>query len=501
MGAKNIKITFVELGCLVIEMDGKIIGEIRVKQPKMTQLILASAIRHELIKQGIKTTVEILDLKLDSKPHKKFYRKINYCGNVLDVGVLESEDEYIKNRTKDTDFICISANLTQEANIFKKTVKKIKKISRARIMVGGSDASLRPEWYISNGADYVVIGEGEDRLAKLISSISFRRDISDIDGIAYKKNKEIVLQKISPHKFVDLNHLCPIDFALVDLKKYNESYEGPLPEGVNPPLMFFESSRGCNHNCPNCTIPTVKGKYRRMSIQTIKKWLDHYKNSGMTTLLLMEDNLLTRLTLHNGKTELFEFFNYLRANGFAWEFPNGIEIGYLVRNNVIDKELMRLIFNHEKMAGKFIGCYRAYIPLETFDPALKLNYPKLPDTETTFDLLKSIIKTKIPFLTFGVMIFGLENNATIEKMYEFNDKIRTYSGSFGIKISWDIFSSMPIIGTPFYDQLKRSKSLVFSVKKYPELYNFYFCVFNSKKTSYKNIFSLVNKLGRELNET
>ena len=56
------------------------------------------------------------------------------------------------------------------------------------VIVSSSDSSDRYEMYLEEGADFILIGEAEITLLKLINSIQRNDDFSTIEGIAFKKN-------------------------------------------------------------------------------------------------------------------------------------------------------------------------------------------------------------------------------------------------------------------------------------------------------------------------
>ena len=54
------------------------------------------------------------------------------------------------------------------------------------VIFSSSDATDRVELYLENGADYILIGEGEQTLAELIENLTDNKEISSIAGLAFK---------------------------------------------------------------------------------------------------------------------------------------------------------------------------------------------------------------------------------------------------------------------------------------------------------------------------
>ncbi|MHA2345326.1 MAG: TIGR04013 family B12-binding domain/radical SAM domain-containing protein, partial [Candidatus Hodarchaeales archaeon] len=123
-------------------------------------------------------------------------------------------------------------------------------------------ASGNPLYLLTNGANYVVIGEGEVTFPKLIQSI-VKMDSSSlrphsVPGIAFLDEQNNVVT-LSKRKYIDLNDFCPY------------SIDGSFP--LHPPI---EIMRGCAFRCRFCQVPYLYGNPRYRSIDNIIKIVDHY---------------------------------------------------------------------------------------------------------------------------------------------------------------------------------------------------------------------------------
>ena len=100
---------------------------------------------------------------------------------------------------------------------------------------------------LSSFIDYVVIGEGEETIKDLLSTIEKRQDVSKIKGIAYLNNGEIIYT-LKREPIADFDKLPLPDFFLVRYAKIK--------------MYPVERIRGCGMDCEFCT---VKGKPRYAS--------------------------------------------------------------------------------------------------------------------------------------------------------------------------------------------------------------------------------------------
>lgn len=111
---------------------------------------------------------------------------------------------------------------------------------RIPIIWGGVHPSLVPEQTAQSPyVDVVVRGEGEITLLELVEAIEDNRSFSNIKGIIFKENSEIISN--ADRDFMDLNTL-PIElpYNLIKMDHYNLN-RFPL-----------HTSRGCPHGCSFC---------------------------------------------------------------------------------------------------------------------------------------------------------------------------------------------------------------------------------------------------------
>jgi B12-binding domain/radical SAM domain protein len=129
-------------------------------------------------------------------------------------------------------------------------------------VIGGPQASGNPQEILSMGADYIVIGEGEETFPQLIKTLvenDFnKKNPLDILGIAYFDQKKDFIRTTSPPQ-IHLDNFCP----------YSDDSHFPL----HPPI---ELMRGCAFRCYFCQVPYMYGNPRFRSVNAIIKIVRHY---------------------------------------------------------------------------------------------------------------------------------------------------------------------------------------------------------------------------------
>ena len=98
---------------------------------------------------------------------------------------------------------------------------------------------------LSHGIDYLVIGEGEETIGELLEAIEGKRDVNQVKGIAFLKNKELIFT--APREpLLDFDKLPLPDFSLV---RY-----------ANIKVYPVERIRGCGMECEFCTVKGEPGQ-------------------------------------------------------------------------------------------------------------------------------------------------------------------------------------------------------------------------------------------------
>jgi anaerobic magnesium-protoporphyrin IX monomethyl ester cyclase len=133
------------------------------------------------------------------------------------------------------------------------------------VIVAGSDATDHAQAYFSAGADYVLIGEGEQTLGELVDHLL--RDgppLEEILGLAFKRDDEIVINERRP----DLKDLDAMPFPawdLVDIQRYQAIWY----ERQGYYSMNLASSRGCPYHCNWCAKPIWGQRYHVRSPENV----------------------------------------------------------------------------------------------------------------------------------------------------------------------------------------------------------------------------------------
>src|ERR1700743_1556444 len=154
------------------------------------------------------------------------------------------------------------------------------KAKNCKVIVCSSDSTDRYEKYLWEGADFVIIGEGEQTLLELTAAI--RDDVTDystIHGLAYLKDGEAI-KTLGRSVLKDLDILPLPAWDLVDIQQYKDSWQ----KNAGYFSLNMSTTRGCPFKCNWCAKPIYGNRYNSRSpenvvqeIKLLKEWfhIDH----------------------------------------------------------------------------------------------------------------------------------------------------------------------------------------------------------------------------------
>jgi radical SAM superfamily enzyme YgiQ (UPF0313 family) len=165
--------------------------------------------------------------------------------------------------------------------------KYIKKISNIPILMGGPHPTIVPEYVIKKREiDYVLIGESDFPIVKLVDSLNNNDDLRDIPNLCYKKDGKIIKNELTP-LILDLDELPFPDKDLFGkFGKFNDPYH-------------IITARGCPYNCTYCINHQIheiyhdQPKIRRRTVENVIEELVWAKNKyNLKSVFFFDDNFL-----------------------------------------------------------------------------------------------------------------------------------------------------------------------------------------------------------------
>jgi len=190
------------------------------------------------------------------------------------------------------DIVASSALATCNTYVVARTLETAKKANpRALTVAGGQHftATAQESLEAYPEIDVIVRGEGEQTLAELVKNSNEKSSFSEIKGISFRHDGEIVHNSSRP-LIENLDYLPYPGYHFV--KDIVHKYHFAAMTGNNAPYALIEGSRGCSHNCTFCSQwRHWQGTWRTKTSKRIADEMEFcYRNYGSRFIWLTDDN-------------------------------------------------------------------------------------------------------------------------------------------------------------------------------------------------------------------
>lgn len=144
------------------------------------------------------------------------------------------------------------------------------------VIVCGADASDHAEKYLAAGADFIVVGEGEQTLLELVDRLNGRTStqLASIAGLAFTSEDASSTTIRTPRRR-DIKDLDALPFPAWDLVEISR-YQAIWRQQHGYYSMNLATTRGCPYHCNWCAKPIWGQRYNVRSPENVvaeMKWL------------------------------------------------------------------------------------------------------------------------------------------------------------------------------------------------------------------------------------
>jgi radical SAM superfamily enzyme YgiQ (UPF0313 family) len=234
--------------------------------------------------------------------------------------------------------------------------------------------------------DICVIGEGESTIVEVLEAIRTRKEFDGIGGVTYRKGNMIV--ENSRRDFVeDLDSLCfPHETAPDVLRNFDEYHPSAF--------SFIFATRGCPHNCIYCGSREVwSRKTRFRSPMNVVNEINGLMARGISEIHFDDDTFgINRKYIRDLCEALIK-----HCPGLKWSCEIHVKL--------VDEETIALMKN--------AGCYLIQIGIESGNNDILKAIRKNITIEEAYSACKIITKYGIRLVTFFMIGFPQETEATI----------------------------------------------------------------------------------------
>jgi radical SAM superfamily enzyme YgiQ (UPF0313 family) len=288
------------------------------------------------------------------------------------------------------------------------------------VVMGGPHATFLPREALQH-ADYVIAGEGEFALPRLVRALDGDGKLADVPGLTWIE-RGVTRENPVAAPVEDLDSLPFPDFTLLDAG-WGMGVSGGVARGILP----VQTSRGCPYGCTFCSVTKMFGRrYRRRSTRSVIDELSRYDSSRREPFIY-DDNFAVNVPL--AKQLLHEMID--RKLGFHWSTQVRADIAQ-------DPELLDLMAE--------AGCTCLYIGFESVDPASLEEMKKGIRVEEMELAIREIRRRRISIHGMFVMGFDSDTPKSVRSTVSFALAQKIDSAQFLILT--------PLPGTELYQSLE-----------------------------------------------
>ena len=324
-----------------------------------------------------------------------YLRKRNYSAEYINLFQFEKEDlvEYLK---RDPHCVAITTTFYVVNQPVNEMVEFIREHNpKTKIVVGGPLVSNHARNSHTEGfraalddmgADfYVIEGQGELTLTKIIDALKTGADPSEVPNLIYLENGELRRTKVvAENNSLDENYI---------------DWRG-FPEKVLGTTLQTRTARSCAFKCSFCNYPTRAGALTLANLDSLEKEFDSMMAVGdVQNVVFIDDTFnvpfprfkdICRLIIR--KKYPFKWFSYFRCSNS-------------------DEEAIDLMAQS--------GCQGVFLGIESGSPTILTNMNKAATVEKYVKGIEMLRQRQI--MTFGSFIIGFpgETDATVQETIDF----------------------------------------------------------------------------------
>jgi anaerobic magnesium-protoporphyrin IX monomethyl ester cyclase len=326
------------------------------------------------------------------------------------------------------EIIGIYSTLMTKLNVLRviRAVKEDHRNGSPKIIIGGPDARAHAEGYLSEGADAVVPGEGEETLTELIRFYTglSATAISEIKGIVFRDDQGNVV-RTAERKLLDPALLPFPARDCADMQRYFSAWK----ERHGYTSITINTMRGCPYGCNWCSKQVFGNSYRRRDPVDVAGELTEVLEKYNPDRIWFTDDVCTIR-----KDWLEKFADELDTRRLK------IRYECISREDCLDPEVISLL--------RRSGCIRLWIGAESGSQRVLDLMNRRTDIRRTTEMIQLARSAGISAGTFIMLGYPGERKRDIFLTAEYLKK--------AMPDEVTVTMAYPIEGTRFFEETKES---------------------------------------------
>ena len=327
------------------------------------------------------------------------------------------------------DVIAIYVNLMTKLNVLE-IIKFIKlNLHHTKIVLGGPEIRYNANDFLNFGADYLVIGEGEETSLELMIALNEKRidDIKNIPGLGFKNQNNEIVFATEREKLKEVDSLPFPGRDKINLQLYLNAWKERHGENA----ISISTMRGCPYTCKWCSRAVYGLSYRRRSPENVCDELELIQKEYNPDTLWFVDDVFT--ISHKW---LNEFNETLKQRNLKIKFE------CITRADRMNEEVIKLL--------KDAGCFRVWIGAESGSQKVIDLMDRRVDVDQVRQMIKLTQNNGIQAGTFIMLGYPGETEDDIEEtirhLKESNPEYFTITVAYPIK-GTELFAEVEAVQT------------------------------------------------------
>jgi anaerobic magnesium-protoporphyrin IX monomethyl ester cyclase len=319
--------------------------------------------------------------------------------------------------------IALYTNLMTKLNVLEIIRSAKHHLPSSKIILGGPDVRYNAAHYLQQGADFIVLGEGELTTLELIQHLNTSSpELSTIFSIAYLLDG-VMIQTPEREKIKNLNDLPLPNRKKIDLHLYLNAWK--KFHGKN--AISVSTMRGCPYTCKWCSRAVYGLSYRRRSPEKVVDELEQIRDNYNPDTLWFVDDVFT--------------ISHKWLEGFRDELKKrNLFIPYecITRADRMSEEVIAML--------RETGCFRVWIGAESGSQKVIDLMERRVDVNQVRHMIQLSKKHGIESGTFIMLGYPGETEDDIEETIEHLKE--SNPDHFTITVAY------PIKGTALYEEIE-----------------------------------------------
>lgn len=347
----------------------------------------------------------------------------NIPNAVFDSTFYSKEEQLTFILDKKPKIICLYTNLMTKIEVVKLIkILKTESFGYPKIILGGPDVTYNIENYLKTGADFLVIGEGEETTFELYNAIMNNKNFHTINGISFIENEQII-QTTARTKFRELDELPLPNREAISMQKYLETWKNNHGKSS----MTISTQRGCPYTCKWCSTAVYGQSYRRRPANLVAQEMKMLKDKYNPDAIWFVDDVFT--ISHKWLTAFHS--EVVKQNA-------QIPFECITRAERLNDEILQLL--------KEAGCFRIWIGAESGSQKIIDLMDRRVDINHVKKMIQDTNAIGIETGTFVMVGYPEETIEDIDKTIQYLKEAKP--------TQYTITIAYPIKGTSLYNEIE-----------------------------------------------